>query len=100
MRDCVSLVAQIFDPTGRLTPIITGFKLDISQLHRSGLKWGDEIPDNLRRIWSSNYDMIKEINQLRYQRAIVPLDAKNLGQIEMTSHFLGKSDHFRKMCLH
>ena len=26
MRDCVSLVAQIFDPTGRLTPIIAGFK--------------------------------------------------------------------------
>ena len=40
MRDCVSLVDQIFDPTGRLTPIIAGFKLNISQLHRSGLKWG------------------------------------------------------------
>ena len=78
MRDCVSLVAQVFDPTGRLTPIIAGFKLDISQLHRSGLKWDDEIPENLRRIWSSNYTMIKEINQLRYKRAIVPLDAKNL----------------------
>ena len=49
MRDCVSLVAQIFDPTGRLTPIIAGFKLDVSQLHRSGLKWEDEITDNLRR---------------------------------------------------
>ena len=78
MRDCVSLVAQVFDPTGRLTPIITGFKLDISQLHRSGLKWDDEIPENLRRIWSSNYEMIKEIKQLRYKRAIIPHDAKNL----------------------
>ena len=77
-RDCVSLVAQVFDPTGRLTSIIAGFKLDISQLHRSGLKWDDEIPENLRRIWSSNYEMIKEIKQLRYKRAIIPLDAKNL----------------------
>ena len=25
MRDCLSLVAQVFDPTGRLTPIIAGF---------------------------------------------------------------------------
>ena len=61
-----------------LTPIIAGFKLDISQLHRSGLKWDDEIPENLRRIWSSNYEMIKEIKQFRYKRAIIPLDAKNL----------------------
>ena len=78
MRDCVSLVAQVFDPTGRLTPIIAGFKLDISQLHRSGLKSDDEIPENLRRIWLSNYEMIKEIKQLRYKRAIIPLDAKHL----------------------
>ena len=29
MRDCVSLVAQVFDPTGWLT-LIAGFKLDKS----------------------------------------------------------------------
>ena len=78
MRDCVSLVGQVFDHTGRLTPIIAGFKSDISQLYRSGLKWDDEIPENLRRIWSSNYEIIKEIKQLRYKMAIIPLDAKNI----------------------
>ena len=69
MRDCASLVGQVFDPTGRLTPIIAGLKLDISQLHRRA--------SNLKRIWSSNYEMIKEIKQLRYKRVIIPFDAKH-----------------------
>ena len=78
MRDCVSIVAGIFDPTGRIAPIIASFKLDISTLHRSGLKWDDEIPENLRSVWESNIEMMEEIRSLRYQRALVPHDAKNL----------------------
>ncbi len=78
MRDCVSIVAEVFDPLGRIAPIIAGFKLDISTLHRSGLNWGDLIPENLKGIWSLNFEMIKDIRNVRYQRAIVPEDAKNL----------------------
>ena len=88
MKDCVSLVGQVFDPTGRLTPIIAGFKLDISQLHRSGLKCDDEIPENLRRIWSSNYEMIKEIKQLRYKRAIIPRDVNNYDARGLLYHLM------------
>ena len=33
----VAKVAEIFDPLGKITPIIAGMKLDVSQLHRSGL---------------------------------------------------------------
>ena len=31
-RDCISKIAEIFDPTGRVTPITAGFKIDIKQL--------------------------------------------------------------------
>ena len=78
MRDCVSKVAEIFDPVGKITPIIAGFKLDISALHQIGLKWDDEIPDNLRGLWISNFEMMAQIRDLHYRRAIVPQDAKNL----------------------
>ena len=78
VTDCASIVAQLFDPTGLVAPLIGGLKVDVSYLHRSGLTWGDEIPENLRSLWSSNAEMIQEIGSLQYKRAIVPPDAKNL----------------------
>ena len=48
MRDCVGKVAEMFDPLGKVTPLIAGMKLDVSLLHRSGLSWDDEILENLR----------------------------------------------------
>ena len=50
VTDCASIVAQLFDPTGLVAPLIGGFKVDVSYLHRSGLTWGDEIPENLRSL--------------------------------------------------
>ena len=50
MRDCVGKVAELFDPLGKITPIIVGMKLDISHLHRCGLTWDDQLPDNLRNV--------------------------------------------------
>ena len=78
MRDCVSKIAEVFEPLGKLTPIIIGWKLDISYLHRSGLTWDDVLPDNLKNIWESHFAMMQEISQIKYKRAIVPIDAKNL----------------------
>ena len=78
MRDCVGKVAEMFDPLGKVTPLIAGMKLDISYLHRSGLSWDDEVPENLRGIWDSNFGMMQEIGQIRYKRAIIPVNARSL----------------------
>ena len=78
MRNCVSRVGEIFDPLGKVAPIVAKFKLSISHLHRSGLKWDDVLPDNLRNIWVSHFEMIEELRTLKYRRAVVPVDAKNL----------------------
>ena len=78
LRECVRVVAEIFDPLGKITPILASFKLDISHLHRCGLKWDSEIPENLRSLWASNFDVIKGLGNIVYNRAIVPQDAKSL----------------------
>ena len=46
--DCVSKVAEIFDPRGMAAPIIAGFKSDRGVLTERKLDWGDRIPDDLR----------------------------------------------------
>ena len=60
---CVSVSGEVFDPTGRVAPILGGIKLDISNLHKIGLGWDDVIPDNLRSIWKTNFAMIEEIQE-------------------------------------
>uniref|UniRef100_A0A7M6DQR2 Peptidase aspartic putative domain-containing protein n=1 Tax=Clytia hemisphaerica TaxID=252671 RepID=A0A7M6DQR2_9CNID len=77
-RHCVSKVGEIFDITGKLTPITASFKLDLRSLVDLGLSWDDAIPDNLRPIWEDNFTMMQEIKNIRYQRTIVPPDAVNL----------------------
>ena len=77
-RHCTSKVAEIFDVLGKLTPIIVTMKLDLHDLVRRKRDWDDIIPDNLRSLWETNFDMMQEINNLKYNRAVVPSDAVSL----------------------
>ena len=73
--DCVSKVAEIFDPRGMAAPIIAGFKSDRSILTERKLDWGDRIPDDLRQVWTDNFEMMQELKHVRFKRAVIPDDA-------------------------
>ena len=49
-RHCASKVAEVFDLTGRVAPLIASMKIDLQQLVHLGLDWDDVIPDDLRQI--------------------------------------------------
>ena len=53
-------------------------KMDLHKLVKRGLSWDDAIPDDLRSVWVSYFEMMQEIGNLRFQRAVVPEDAANL----------------------
>ena len=50
-RHCASKVAEIFDITGMMTPIIAAMKLDLHNLSTRQLDWDETIPTELRPIW-------------------------------------------------
>ena len=50
-------------------------KLDLHELVLQKLDWDDKIPDNLRPIWESHFQMMNKIKTLKYQRAVIPEDA-------------------------
>ena len=77
-RHCVSKVAEIFDLTGKITPITAAMKMDLHNLVERCLSWDDVIPDELRPVWNSHFEMMQEIGNLKFKRAIVPEDAVNL----------------------
>ena len=74
-RDCAGKVAEIWDPLGRVAPLTSGFKMDLNELTMRKLDWDDQIPENLRQVWHSNFEMIQEIGKIKYNRAVVPEDA-------------------------
>ena len=53
-------------------------KMDLHDLVERGLSWDDVIPDELRPVWDSHFEMMQEIGNLKFKRAIVPEDAVNL----------------------
>ena len=77
-RNCASRVAEVFDPLGRVTPLMCGFKLDLHELSTRKLDWDDKIPDELRQIWKDNFEMINEIGSIQYHRTVVPDEAAGL----------------------
>ena len=77
-RHCTSKVAEIFDLTGKVAPITASMKMDLQDLVRRKLDWDDTIPEDLRPLWESNFQVMQEIGDLRFNRAIVPEDAVNL----------------------
>ncbi|XP_066927799.1 uncharacterized protein [Clytia hemisphaerica] len=76
-RHCASKVAEIFDLAGKVAPLIASMKIDLQHLLHHQLDWDDQIPDSLRPLWESNFEMMKEIGQLKFKRAIIPEDAVN-----------------------
>ena len=53
-------------------------KMDLHNLVKRGLDWDDVLPDELRPIWASHFQMMKEIGKLKCHRVIIPADAVNL----------------------
>ena len=74
-RDCVGKVAEIFDLTGRATPIVASMKLSLVDLVDNNLNWDDTLPNELKDIWMSHFEMIKELKSVRFNRAVIPEDA-------------------------
>ena len=67
-RDCVSKVWEVFDITGKITPLTAAMKLDLHELVLQKLDWDNKIPDNLRPIWESHFQMMNEIKTGSYSR--------------------------------
>ena len=77
-RHCVSKVAEIYDLVGKITPLTAMMKCDLHELVSRKLDWDDIIPDSLRHIWESHFDIIQNIKGIKFNRAVIPDDAISL----------------------
>ncbi|XP_066914563.1 uncharacterized protein [Clytia hemisphaerica] len=80
-RQCISKVAEIYDLTGKIAPLVAAMKLDLQQLNLRQLQWDDVLPNELRQVWLNHFETMQEIGSIRFKRSIVPKDAVDM-QIE------------------
>ena len=90
---CASRTGEIFDISGKISPIVATFKLSLHELACTyKLKWDDVLPDNLRSVWCSHFEMMDEIKSLKFNRAVIPDDS-----VSVSFHTLDFGDASTKM---
>lgn len=78
-RVLLGKVAQVYDPTGLLTPITSRFKLHLHDLCiDEQLGWDDKVPEKYLDQWVRNLDDIQLLKTVRFQRTVIPVNAANL----------------------
>ncbi len=50
-RSIVSQIAELFNPTGLLTPVIVKAKILIQELWIQGTQWDEEAPEDIKNEW-------------------------------------------------
>jgi len=71
-------MTELFDITGLITPIVATMKIDLHDLVKRKLDWDDILPDELRQLWVSYFELMSEIRNIKYKRAVVPADTESL----------------------
>ena len=74
-RHCAAKTGEVFDFNGLVVPLVGPIKVDLHELTVRKLNWDDVLPDFLREIWCSHFQMMEEIKNLRWKRAVIPENA-------------------------
>ncbi|GFW39987.1 uncharacterized protein TNCV_5116701 [Trichonephila clavipes] len=69
-RDVLSTIANIFDPVGLMTPVISKAKIFLQRLWRSKLEWNDLLPAEEYREWQQFLVSLENINNIEIPRRI------------------------------
>ena len=77
-RHCAAKLGEIFDLSGLVTPLIAGMKVDLHELNVLKFDWDDVLPNEFQALWQTHFEMMQEIGKLRFERAVVPVDAVDL----------------------
>lgn len=67
-RMLLSEIAKQFDPLGLLEPITFTSKYLMQQIWKGGLKWDDEIPESLSKVWSDFKIELQQLDTFKISR--------------------------------
>ncbi|XP_041968368.1 uncharacterized protein LOC121725422 isoform X4 [Aricia agestis] len=69
-RHILSVISQIFDPLGLVTPCVIEAKLIMQKLWIAKCEWDDDVPINIKNEWLNFANTLHNLNQLKIPRWI------------------------------
>lgn len=69
-RVILSIISQIYDPLGLLSPVIMVSKIILQKLWLCKLSWDDPVPDDIRIIWQNFIDKFQFLQNIRIPRHV------------------------------
>ncbi|MGR0202218.1 hypothetical protein, partial [Klebsiella pneumoniae] len=70
-KEILSIAARIFDVNGYISPVIFWIKCLLQRLWLLHSDWDDDIPSDLRRLWSSFIQELPLLSQVTLPRYIL-----------------------------
>jgi hypothetical protein len=70
-RTVLSVIAQLFNPLGLVSPIIVKAKIILQKIWSQNLDWGQEIPEELSILWYDFINTLSELNNVAISRCVI-----------------------------
>ena len=84
-RQAASKVASLWDLLGHLTPIMPKIKIDLRETFQKTTDWDSAMPSDLRQKWVTNLWLVEQLRGMKFNRAVMPIDAVNCDMRLLTS---------------
>jgi len=85
-RGILSTVASLYDPLGLVAPVTRNGKRILQEMCRGGVKWDDEISEELRPRWEQWYSELYQLENIEVPRCYYPADFGEICRVEL-HHF-------------
>lgn len=83
-RDILSIISQIFDPLGLLSPFIITFKMLLQQLWLHKLSWDESLPADISHYWAGLIKDLPLLKNVSIPRRVL-VDSPNLIEFHIFS---------------
>ncbi|CAG9578899.1 unnamed protein product [Danaus chrysippus] len=70
-REMLSVISQIFDPLGLLSPCVMTMKMLLQKLWLHKLSWDEQLPPEVNKLWSELIVDLPELNKIRIPRRVI-----------------------------
>ena len=74
-RNCLALLAQLWDPIGLVSAVTVKFRIELQELWSSGFTWDEVLPDSIQQKWKENLEVMNHLLTFEYDRQLKPTNA-------------------------
>ena len=67
-RNCLALLAQLWDPIGLVSVVTVKFRIELQELWSSGFTWDEVLPDSIQQKWKENLEVMNHLLTFEYDR--------------------------------